>query len=64
MKGKVDQSQLVIIRFFFCVGDKNLPAQMSQKLGPLGLKAKDITTAIDKDCKAWAGARIFIELHA
>lgn len=37
---------------------------MSQKLGPLGLKAKDITTAIDKDCKAWAGARIFIELHA
>ena len=29
MKGKVDQSQLVIIKTFFCVGDKNLPAHMT-----------------------------------
>lgn len=64
MKGKVDQSQLVVIKTFFCVGDKNLPAHMTQKLGPLGLKAKELTTMIDKECKQWAGGRIFLEIHA
>ena len=36
---------------------------MSQKLGPLGIKAKDLGTQIAKDCKEWLGARIFIDIE-
>ena len=36
---------------------------LSQKLGPMGIKAKDLPAQIQKDCKDWVGARIFIEIH-
>lgn len=64
MKGKVDTTQLVVIRFLFCVGDKSAPPHILTKLGPLGLKPKDIQAQIDKEAKQWAGVRIFIEIHA
>ena len=64
MKGKVDTTQLTVLRFLFCVGDKNLPPHVLPKLGPLGLKPKEIHAQVDKECKAWAGVRIFVELHA
>jgi large subunit ribosomal protein L12e len=61
---KVDFAQLVILKTFVFVGDKTLPPSMSQKLGPLGLNAKTLVVQIQKDCKEWEGARIFIEIHA
>ena len=61
---KVDFTQLVILKTFLFVGDKNLPPSMSQKLGPLGLNAKSLGAQIQKDAKEWSGARVFIEIHA
>lgn len=61
---KIDFTQLVILKTFLFVGDKNLPPSMSQKLGPLGLNAKALGGQIMKDCKEWMGARVFIEIHA
>ena len=39
---KPDVSQKVILRTFYFVGDKNLAPNLNQKLGPLGIKAKDL----------------------
>ena len=64
MPGKVDTSQLVILRTFVFAGDKTLPPSMSQKLGPLGLNAKKIGEDIAKNCKEWLGVRVFVEIHA
>ncbi len=64
MAPKVDVSQLVVIKTFLFVGDKNMPPSMSQKLGPLGLNAKSIGSDIMKSCKEWMGARVFLEIHA
>ena len=60
---KPDASQLVVLRTFYFVGDKNLAPNLNQKLGPLGIKAKDLPAQILKSCKEWIGARIFLELH-
>ena len=61
---KVDVSQLVVLKTFLFIGDKSMPPNMSQKLGPLGLNQKQVMEQINKQGKDWMGARVYIEIHA